>query len=69
MLRCVHKYYTTSVSTAGDCRAAELRFKAHTSQPLALQGSGMETVGDVMTYKKVFFVRPDTTIDEGGLYV
>ena len=25
----------------------------------------METVGDVMTSRKVFFARPDTTIDEG----
>jgi CBS domain-containing protein len=24
----------------------------------------METVGDVMTFKKIFFARPDTTIDE-----
>jgi len=27
----------------------------------------METVGDVMTFKKIFFARPDTTIDEGML--
>ena len=30
-----------------------------------VQGSGMETVGDVMTSKKVFYAREDTTIDEG----